>query len=81
VFREETHCWICGRYVDQTLRPGKGVNRDRTVDHLRMLSEGGAELARDNVRLAHRGCNTSLSNRRRAGRGRRRPQLVTSRQW
>ena len=56
VFAEETHCWLCHRYVDQTLPPRTA--QSRSVDHIVPLSKGGAELDRRNVRLAHHGCNS-----------------------
>lgn len=55
VYLEETHCWICGEYVDQTLPPR--TSRSRSVDHLVRLADGGAPLDRANCRLAHYGCN------------------------
>lgn len=61
VWREETHCWLCGYAVDQTLH-----QRDpwsRTADHLHTLDHGGPPLARTNLRLAHRRCNTIRGNK------------------
>ncbi|WP_199444467.1 AAA family ATPase [Umezawaea beigongshangensis] len=74
VCAEETHCWICGQWVDQDLHTGHP--RSRTVDHVHALRDGGAVLDRDNVRLAHRSCNTGRSNRSRAGRAQRRTPLI-----
>ncbi|MFJ6730005.1 HNH endonuclease [Streptomyces sp. NPDC091281] len=65
VFAEETHCWICHRYVDQVL-PGRTHPMARTVDHVRPLWLGGEPLDRGNCRLAHRRCNTARNNRLRA---------------
>jgi len=64
VYAEETHCIRCGRWVDKDLpyrNPRTGqVNRwSKSVDHKRALHLGGAPLARDNVGLAHFGCNSS----------------------
>ena len=56
VFAEETHCWLCGRHVDQTLPPR--TPQSRSVDHVVALDQGGAEFDRLNVRLAHFGCNS-----------------------
>ncbi len=71
VFAEETHCWICRVYVDQTLWPQHPMAR--TVDHVIPLNQGGPPLERANCRLAHRRCNTARSNRM---RGKRREQLI-----
>lgn len=64
VFREETHCWICGQWVDQTLPPQHAMAR--TLDHVTQLNQGGHPLDRANARLAHRRCNTIRSNKLRA---------------
>lgn len=64
VFAEETHCWICRRYVDQSLPREHPMSR--TVDHLHPLGMGGPETDRANLRLAHRRCNTVRSNQLRA---------------
>lgn len=63
VFAEETHCCLCGRYVDQTI-PNVRHRRARSVHHL-IPPDIAPELAndRDNLRLAHFGCNAK------AGRG------------
>ncbi|QTD96983.1 HNH endonuclease [Streptomyces cyanogenus] len=55
VFAEESHCWICGQWVDQALPRTHPMSR--TVDHIVQLSHGGAPLDRANCRLAHRRCN------------------------
>ncbi|MER6534698.1 HNH endonuclease [Streptomyces sp900105755] len=65
VFAEETNCWLCGKWVDQTL-DGRTHPMARTVDHVRELWEGGDPLDRSNCRLAHRRCNSAKSNRARA---------------
>ncbi|WP_438479240.1 HNH endonuclease signature motif containing protein [Streptomyces asiaticus] len=64
VFAEETHCWVCQRYVDQELPREHPMSR--TVDHVHPLGMGGAETDRANLRLAHRRCNTVRSNQLRA---------------
>jgi 5-methylcytosine-specific restriction endonuclease McrA len=64
VWAEETHCWVCSKWVDQTLPPQHPLSR--TLDHVVPLSEGGPPVDRQNARLAHRACNTARSNRRRA---------------
>jgi 5-methylcytosine-specific restriction endonuclease McrA len=71
VFAEETHCWLCGGWVDQTLN-GQRHPMARTVDHVRELWQGGDPLDRANCRLAHRRCNSAKSNQQRA-RGRPKP--------
>ena len=55
VFAEESHCWICGKWVDQELPRTHPMSR--TVDHIVQLSHGGPPLDRSNCRLAHRRCN------------------------
>lgn len=60
VYREETHCWLCGGYVDQRLPYTHPMARG--ADHLRQLQHGGAEHDRANVRLSHQRCNTARSN-------------------
>lgn len=67
VYAEETHCWLCHRWVDQSL-DGRRHPMGRTVDHVLELWQGGDPLDRANCRLAHRRCNTSKSNRLRARR-------------
>jgi 5-methylcytosine-specific restriction endonuclease McrA len=64
VFAEETHCWLCRKWVDQELPRTHPMSR--TVDHVRELWEGGDEVDRSNCRLAHRRCNSAKSNRARA---------------
>lgn len=64
VFAEETHCWICGKWVDQELPRTHPMSR--TVDHVIELWQQGAPTDRANCRLSHRRCNTSKSNRTRA---------------
>lgn len=63
VFDEETHCAICGNYVDQAL-PNPRDRMARSVHHL-VPPDIAPRLAtsRDNARLAHVGCNS------RQGRG------------
>lgn len=70
VFAEETNCWLCRKWVDQSL-DGRTHPMGRTVDHVLELWQGGDPLDRANCRLAHRKCNTAKSNRL---RGRRRTQ-------
>lgn len=64
VWAEESHCWVCGAWVDQSLPPNHRLSR--TLDHVVQLRDGGAPLDRQNARLAHRACNTARSNRLRA---------------
>ena len=64
VYAEETHCWWCGEFVDQTLPRTHPMGR--TVDHVHEMWQGGAETDRSNCRLAHRRCNSIKSNRARA---------------
>lgn len=61
VYTTERHCWICGRWVDQTLDPRHPMSR--TADHLHQLDHDGPPTDRRNLRLAHRACNSARSNR------------------
>lgn len=64
VFESETHCWLCGDYVDQRLSArGPMAPKSRSVDHLIQLQHGGDPYARSNTRLSHVGCNSGRSNR------------------
>ncbi|MFB7736177.1 HNH endonuclease [Streptomyces sp. NPDC056112] len=74
VFAEESHCWICRKFVDQSL-PGTTHPMARTVDHVHALWLGGDPLDRSNCRLAHRRCNTIRNNQLRAER-RSRPSFT-----
>ena len=74
VYREETHCWLCRRWVDQTLPHNDP--QARSVDHVVELWQGGDPLDRANCRLAHRGCNSIKSNHLRA-LGIARPQQLS----
>jgi hypothetical protein len=57
VYAEETHCWNCGLYVDQTLPPRHRMSR--TADHLDAVALGYAGVPdRSRVRLAHWSCNS-----------------------
>lgn len=65
VFDEETHCHLCGQWVNQELP--QEHPQSRTVDHLHALAQGGALLPeRSLLRLAHRSCNAARSNRERS---------------
>lgn len=65
VFAEETHCHCCRSPVDQTLPHNHP--KARSVDHL-IPRDKRPDLAyeRGNLRLAHRGCNSTRGNRMRA---------------
>lgn len=52
----ETHCIRCGRAVDKDMRGT--TPQSRSVDHIIAIEQGGARLSRDNVALAHFGCNS-----------------------
>lgn len=60
VYAEETHCWLCRKWVDMALPYNHRMSR--TVDHVVEIHQGGDPLDRANLRLAHRSCNTSKSN-------------------
>ncbi|MET7479548.1 HNH endonuclease signature motif containing protein [Streptomyces sp. NPDC005648] len=70
VFAEESHCWWCGQWVDQSL-PGQTHPMGRTVDHVHPLWMGGDPHDRTNCRLAHRRCNTIRNNQLRGAQQRR----------
>ena len=63
VYAEESHCYLCGRYVDQSMANYRHPAA-RSVHHL-IPPDIAPHLAhdRDNLRLTHLGCNSS------AGRG------------
>jgi 5-methylcytosine-specific restriction endonuclease McrA len=61
VFAEETHCWLCGRYVDQDLPPR--TRWSRSIDLIHPKSRGGSDQDRSNLRLAHIHCNSSRGNK------------------
>lgn len=59
----ETHCVRCGRPVDKGLVFGQHLPTElrpqaRSVDHIIAMDQGGARLSRDNVGIAHYGCNS-----------------------
>lgn len=55
VLAEETHCWICGFMVHREHKaPHPG---SPSVDHVVRLADGGRNT-RENLRLAHLGCNS-----------------------
>jgi 5-methylcytosine-specific restriction endonuclease McrA len=76
VYATETHCWICGTHVDQTLPPNHPYAR--SVDHVHPKGQGGPPLDRANLRLSHRRCNTRRENLLRKTRGN---GPVTSHRW
>ena len=53
VYTEETHCWLCGEFVEE---------KDRSVDHVVPRSQGGSNR-RSNLKLAHRKCNSSKGSK------------------
>lgn len=67
VIEEETNCFRCGGLVDKSLKyPDPNAP---SADHIKDIREGGAPLDRDNVRLAHFGCNSADGARKRFARG------------
>lgn len=68
-FAEETHCYFCHRYVDQGL-PNYRSKLARSVHHL-IPPDIAPHLAnnRDNMRLAHIGCNSSYGRGQYEGQG------------
>lgn len=79
VLAEETHCAICGGYVDKTLGMVRGKHGPKCagppctgcvphdmrpeVDEDLPRSRGGSPYDRANCRLMHRACNRAKSNR------------------
>lgn len=58
VYAEETHCYLCGKPVDQTLANYRS-SEARSVHHLIPPDiEPRLAHARENLRLAHLGCNS-----------------------
>lgn len=60
VFGSETHCWLCGEWVDTRLHSRHP--KARSADHLIQLQHGGDPYLRSNLRLAHLGENSGRSN-------------------
>ena len=60
VLRSETHCAICGQWVDQSL-PWLDPMAPQ-VDHRIPVDKGGDPWARENLTLVHRRCNRAKSN-------------------
>lgn len=56
VKRNSNVCWICGGAIDVTL--GARDPMSFTVDHVVPLALGGAERDPENLRPAHRRCNS-----------------------
>lgn len=52
---EETHCALCGEYVDQALPHLEPLAA--SVDHIIPVERGGPEYDRANLTLMHRRCN------------------------
>jgi 5-methylcytosine-specific restriction endonuclease McrA len=53
--RDGSRCWICEEPIDLTLDPGDA--RARSLDHVHPCACGGSNSL-ENLRLAHRDCNT-----------------------
>lgn len=66
VIAEETSCFRCGAEVDKSLAYPDPDSP--SVDHIKDIRDGGAPLDRDNVRLAHFGCNSADGARKRHAR-------------
>lgn len=52
---EETHCALCGKWVDKTLHHLEPMAA--VVDEDIPRSRGGSQYSRDNCHLMHRRCN------------------------
>lgn len=57
VIAEETHCFRCGGEVDKTLKYPNPLSP--SADHIVDIRDGGVPLERENVKLAHFGCNSA----------------------
>lgn len=55
VLAEETHCWLCHEWVDQSALYGQPGAPE--VDHVVAIRDGGDPWDRANLRLTHRACN------------------------
>ena len=53
-------CYLCGDVCDWSAvdAEGNALNEYPSIDHVRPISKGGTHTW-DNVKLAHRGCNTA----------------------
>jgi hypothetical protein len=60
--RDEATCWLCGRFIPPDFGRKYNHAESPTRDHVVPLSKGG-EHKWSNVRLAHRGCNSSRGAR------------------
>lgn len=60
VFREETHCALCGNPVDKSLPHGQPGSPE--LDEKQPFSLGGSPVDRANLQLAHRLCNQRRGN-------------------
>ena len=77
-----TPCWMCGRPIDYEFTRARPLHRlAGTAHHIIRLAQGGDPLDPANLAPAHRGCNTSESNKLRGGKARRRRAVRTSRSW
>ena len=93
---EETHCGICGEWVDKTLGNQAGVHSQRCadpscpgcvphpmraeVDEIVPVHRGGSPTERSNCRLSHRRCNQARNRKRPVAIVNREPYR-TSRDW
>lgn len=59
--RDRWTCQICGQPVDRELN-GTSGRMAATLDHIRPRSKGGSD-ASDNLRLAHRSCNSAKKDK------------------
>ena len=83
---EPLFCGLCGGYIDKRLpRTGPDVHpMSATVDHIRAIIDGGAELDPANLQPAHRRCNLAKEAARRKAHGlatRERGQLDDDEAW
>ena len=97
VLAEETHCGICGQWVDKTLGNMAGVHSTRCanpscpgcvphpmraeVDEIIPVHRGGSPTERSNCRLSHRRCNLARNRKRAAPSPVNRELYPTSRDW
>ncbi len=80
ILATQSHCAICGEYVDKTLKSPHPMSA--SIDHIIPISAGGHPSNMDNLQLAHRKCNrmkgSKLYTRKREEQ---RPIFIQSRDW
>jgi 5-methylcytosine-specific restriction endonuclease McrA len=73
VLASNSVCWLCGHPIDLTLPATHAMSA--TVDHVVSLAAGGDPRGAENLKPAHRRCNS------RKGAGEAQLNAPTSRPW